>query len=418
MRTIYIHQVYGLFEDNKFMFDNELFKQSYLKWNLLVTENNNIRNNYFNYVYKLWDKKSCEELIDKYPDFYYYYDVKYKIMKADIIRFLILYEYGGIYSDLDVIPNIKSIHFLSNKDAIDKIYISKYINKFNLWDIEVMGVMEKNNKILYDYLLYIPSQITEKNNIKIYDTWVVRYVFQTTGPRCFNRFIKKNKLQNNFIELKTILLDRDIKINDKLNISLEDIHFISYHSLSYNPHGNKNIKYRKKKKNKIAIITWYNDKIKEYADKFSLINKKYCDKNNYDYIVGHKEYIKKGRSPAYNKIPYILDILNTNKYDYVIWIDADAHFRKDEKIEKYITNEDFIFCGDLTCPINTGFIICKNTDYTKQFLDYWINIKVKNPNPEWWEQGFLKHIYNNNLLDIKSHCKIIPHGELQDFKQK
>ena len=232
------------------MFNNELFKQSYLEWNRIVTENNNIKNNYFNYVYKLWGKRECEELIDKYPDFYYYYDVKYKIMKVDIIRFLILYEYGGIYSDLDVIPNIKSIHFLSNKDASHKIYCCKYNNKINnLWDIEVMGVMEKNNKILYDYLLYIPSQITGKNNIKIYDTWVVRYVFQTSGPRCFNRFIKKNKLENNLIELKTILLDKDIKINDELNCDINLYHFISYHSLSYNPHKSKNIKYSKKKKN-------------------------------------------------------------------------------------------------------------------------------------------------------------------------
>lgn len=260
MKTIYIHQIYGLFQDNKFIFDNELFKQSYLKWNLLATENNNIKNNYFNYVYKLWDKKSCEELIDKYPDFYYYYDVKYKIMKVDIIRFLILYEYGGIYSDLDIIPNIKSLHFLSNKDAIDKIYTSHYYwtpqkqDKKIVMDIEVIGVMEKNNKILYDYLLYIPSQIEEKNNIKIYENWKIRYIFQTTGPPSFRRFIKKNKLENKFIHLKTCGISKGISFKDefiKENYGNIDYHFLSYFSLSYKQdiHGNKNIEYKKKKKN-------------------------------------------------------------------------------------------------------------------------------------------------------------------------
>tara|TARA_R110002096_G_scaffold263785_1_gene457277 strand:- start:112 stop:882 length:771 start_codon:yes stop_codon:yes gene_type:complete len=229
MRTIYIHQIYGLYEDNKFLFDNELFKQSHLKWNKLITKNNNIKNNHFNYVYKLWDKKSCEELINKYPDFYYYYDVKYKIMKVDIIRFLILYEYGGIYSDLDIIPNIKSLHFLSQND---KIYMCKYLDK-KIYDIEIIAVMEKYNKILYNYLLYIPLRIKEKDNIKIYEMWKIRYIFQTTGPRSFMHYIEQNKLQNNFIKLNTLFLKDNININDKLNISLEGIDFISYHSLSY-----------------------------------------------------------------------------------------------------------------------------------------------------------------------------------------
>ena len=35
--------------------------------------------------------------------------------------------------------------------------------------------------------------------------------------------------------------------NDELNCDINLYHFISYHSLSYNPHGNKNVEYKKKK---------------------------------------------------------------------------------------------------------------------------------------------------------------------------
>tara|TARA_R110001592_G_C12833147_1_gene720130 strand:- start:32 stop:706 length:675 start_codon:yes stop_codon:yes gene_type:complete len=187
--------------------------------------------------------------------------------------------------------------------------------------------------------------------------------------------------------------------------------------MSYNPHGSKSVEYKKKNKNKIAVITWYNEKIKEYADKFSLINKEYCDKNNYDYIVGHKQYLSIHRAPSYNKLPFMLDILNTNKYDYVIWIDADAHFRTFNKLDKYITGEDLVFSQDIKLEdsINCGVFICKNTDYTKNFINEWINIKIKNPDPVCWEQGFLKYICENNLYEIQSHMKVVSYGELQDF---
>ena len=37
-----------------------------------------------------------------------YYSVRYTIMKVDIIRFIILHKYGGLYVDLDIIPKLKN----------------------------------------------------------------------------------------------------------------------------------------------------------------------------------------------------------------------------------------------------------------------------------------------------------------------
>ena len=62
------------------------------------------------YEYKLWGIDHCNELIEKYPIYKDFYNsVKYKIMKVDIIRWLILYDNGGCYLDMDIAPVIESV---------------------------------------------------------------------------------------------------------------------------------------------------------------------------------------------------------------------------------------------------------------------------------------------------------------------
>ena len=56
------------------------------------------------------------------------------------------------------------------------------------------------------------------------------------------------------------------------------------------------------------------------------INQKYCDNNNYDYIVDHTRRLK-DRHQSWECITLLKKLLN--KYDYVVWIDADACFRYD-----------------------------------------------------------------------------------------
>jgi len=248
MKTLYIHQIYGLFDDGKEM--PELFKQSYLKYSYITFNNNRWDDRKYNYEYKLWDKKGCEELINKYPQFSYYYNVKFKIMKCDIIRFLILYEYGGLYSDMDIIPQEYNFDYIL--DNPDKLYLSEYVNKkSNIFDIEIIGTAIKNNKILFDFLKYIPSQIEEKNNIEIYKSWKIRYVFHTTGPRSFNRFLKQYKEFVEPVSLNTILFEEGITHNNipKWINEFYNIKFFSFHSLSYNEdiHNGKFKGYKKKK---------------------------------------------------------------------------------------------------------------------------------------------------------------------------
>ena len=175
-------------------------------------------------------------------------------------------------------------------------------------------------------------------------------------------------------------------------------------------------------KTDIAICMWYDDGIKEYADLAKKINQRYCDIHGYDLILDDTIRLP-NRAKQWEKISYILNLLNTTKYEYIIWIDADACFNLNNPdkyilqniIEKY-KDKDIIFSGDLTMKINTGFFIIKNTQYSKNLLNNIINsniIQCKLYKETYHEQTCLSHLYETNIYDLKNNSVIIPYGKLQ-----
>jgi hypothetical protein len=162
---------------------------------------------------------------------------------------------------------------------------------------------------------------------------------------------------------------------------------------------------------------WYNKDIEIYANEFKKINEKYCKEQGYDFFYTNKLYTNK--SPSFNKLYMLKELLNKNEYDYYLWIDADAHIHKmDSKIEHFIKNDkDFIWSGDITPNINCGVFIIKNSDYSKLFLNLWCDTN-KTTNPDWWEQGVLTKMWIDNDMDIREHSHCWRYGVLQHFQMK
>jgi asparagine synthase (glutamine-hydrolysing) len=176
----------------------------------------------------------------------------------------------------------------------------------------------------------------------------------------------------------------------------------------------------------VGLLMFYDDTIKEYGDINYRINKKYCEKYNIELIVSHEKSYK-DRHPAWERLPLILKYIE--KYDYLIWIDADAFFYKDagniiDIIEKN-ANIPFLFSKDVAIiidrkeeNINTGLFIIKNVPYSIEFLKLWAyddNFYNNNPYPYWWDQGVFVFMYDNNILDIKNNSLCFNYGILQHF---
>lgn len=186
-------------------------------------------------------------------------------------------------------------------------------------------------------------------------------------------------------------------------------------------------------KSKICVVMWYDKNIKDYADICYEINKKYCQLNGYDIIRDSTRRIAK-RKPHYERIPLISKILH--RYDYVIWIDSDAHFYLDSPpIEIFINkfnDNDFIFSADQDRGIietafndgidkvNTGIFIVKNTNYSMSILKTWAydNYLFENRinKHSWNDQGVIRLMLKNNIQKIKEHSIVIPYGVLQHFE--
>ncbi len=59
-------------------------------------------NKYKNYEYMLWNNENIKNILNKYPKFEEMINTEIEYCgKADMLRYLILYEYGGIYIDAD-----------------------------------------------------------------------------------------------------------------------------------------------------------------------------------------------------------------------------------------------------------------------------------------------------------------------------
>ena len=142
--------------------------------------------------YKLWTRKMVEALLEKPKNKRFkgiYYDFSVDIMRIDFARYLILWNFGGIYVDLDICILDKSIKHLFAKD-----YFFVRWHDSQLPYNAILGT-KPNNDLYLEILEHCEESYYEKRKNKIYKTWKGRFVFQTTGHFMLQRVLKKNKIK-------------------------------------------------------------------------------------------------------------------------------------------------------------------------------------------------------------------------------
>jgi hypothetical protein len=165
--------------------------------------------------------------------------------------------------------------------------------------------------------------------------------------------------------------------------------------------------------NKLLICQYYTPNI-EYGVYVEKINQLYCQKFNIDYFCEKDEKIINksigDRTYHWYKIKLLIEQLEKNQYEYVMFIDIDAFFTKNDydiidilkKYSKYdlIGTEDF----DTKMILNTGVLIFKNTEWSLNFLKkIWNNgdslFNGKYKKIRWHEQYIIDITLTNSLLD-------------------
>lgn len=222
---------------------------------------------------------------------------------------------------------------------------------------------------------------------------------------------KKNIILKNDVNL--YLIYKKAKLSSLINNNKKNITELSKPYLKY----------------KIAFITFENRE-EEYINLHDINVKKYCDKWKYDY---HR--IKENNSnlsPYWYKVLLVSEIIESDKYDYVFWMDSDTiinNFNIDlgEDILHKYNSDIFVASDNIKYDIvNAGLFVVKNSETGKQFIKDWLNLylpmcekgngKLKGV---WamtcYEQGTLNKLIvdkynknttllNNNLFKNSVHC--------------
>jgi hypothetical protein len=161
------------------------------------TYKNDYVNMYKDYKYILWNESNIARLFDEFPIYKIVYELECTYNgKSDILRYLILYKYGGIYIDADSVwINNKNYDELLEQVNNSGVFVSSEPNSTAICG-GIMG-STKNNIHMKNLIIGVEKYILEKNGkIKIINYRRIRKingVCKIIGPiYMHNYLIDKN----------------------------------------------------------------------------------------------------------------------------------------------------------------------------------------------------------------------------------
>jgi mannosyltransferase OCH1-like enzyme len=145
------------------------------------------RRKYSDYEYMFWTDNTMNNFVkDEYPEFYNtYVSYKYHIQRCDAFRYLVLYKYGGIYLDMDLLCK-KTLNSFLKYDLV----LAKSSNNLNYFTNMFFMVSPKNPFIKY----CIDNLTNYMNNYYYFGKHL--HVMNSTGPSFLTKMSNEYQLNN------------------------------------------------------------------------------------------------------------------------------------------------------------------------------------------------------------------------------
>lgn len=146
------------------------------------------------YKYILWTHEDMEKFVKEvYPNFYQtYISYRYDIQRCDAFRYLVLYKYGGIYLDLDIICK-KNLNNFLHYDFV----LSLSFNTEKLFTNEFLMIVPQ-----HPFFKYCMDQLPNYLNSYSYFGKHL-HVMNSTGPMFLTNMINNyGKIKNMYILTK------------------------------------------------------------------------------------------------------------------------------------------------------------------------------------------------------------------------
>ena len=144
------------------------------------------------WTYILWTDKMNRDLVKKYFSWFieYYDNYEYNIQRADVIRYFILWLYGGVYTDTDIICKrpLDDLHKELEESGQDLgIIHSSHLDYYSNWFM----ISSKKNP----FWPKVWDQLVDVYGYKKCMYCITRHlkIMMTTGPIFIDRCMKKYK---------------------------------------------------------------------------------------------------------------------------------------------------------------------------------------------------------------------------------
>ena len=185
---------------------------------------------------------------------------------------------------------------------------------------------------------------------------------------------------------------------------------------------------RKTHKNKLytyAVVQYDNRHLNKHKRALQQINKYYCKLHGYEYIFISKTY----DIPLYwVKVKIVKDLLHTNKYKGILWLDTDAviHDFYSSLASICLPNHSFYYSNELvlngtadnnTYRFNAGVWFILNTVQGKDIIDDWFklydSVKWYKQSDKWKTDGkwagdnYEQGAFETNMINNQKYSKYI-----------
>ncbi len=141
-----------------------------------------------------------------------------------------------------------------------------------------------------------------------------------------------------------------------------------------------------------------------FADETFKVLKAYASAWGYD-LFNYEYLLDNTRLPYWNKVSALLQHINDQKYQWLVWLDDDVVITDHEKpltyfIEMAGAGKDFITTADAldNCLLDTGIMFFRTIDWSKNFLEetWETGPKIDRLVRSFHEQDTMKHLLQNN----------------------
>lgn len=166
---------------------------------------------------------------------------------------------------------------------------------------------------------------------------------------------------------------------------------------------------------KIKIISAYDEKFKEISNLSFPTLEKFSQKNKFDCERFLVEGFKK--PTPWFKIDALINTIELDQYDYVLWVDADAIIlNQNFNIESLINNNKILHIAKDFNNINTGVMLWKVCEESLSLLYKIQSMSEKYLNHIWWEQAAILELYKNNVDNILESTEFVEQSTLNAYE--